>query len=265
MKTIITGIDFTKSSYNAARYAAMLATKTGSKLTLFNMFDIPLIHTNSGLYFISYSALRQESEKKIEKTEEKLRKEFPKVEITRFLTTGSFKQEINIFIENHRVNFVVLGLATKTRFSRFLYGSHSTELVGKVSAPVIIVPDKYHDHKLKTILLAVDNKENLHHSSLLELEALPKSNLKLVHVRTPDELFDTKKIRTIKVNKQNTPIETILANNLSSGLKKHLSKVTPDMIGILSRKHSIFYDLFNESNSKQVVFASKVPVLSIHE
>src|ERR1700752_3875000 len=108
-KIIIAGIDFTQSSYNAARYAAMLAEKFKCKLILFNMFDIPLVHSNSGLYFMSYSSLRDVNVDKLEKFKNRIHKEHPKLQLDHFVSTGSFKNEISDFIKNNPVNAEVMG------------------------------------------------------------------------------------------------------------------------------------------------------------
>ena len=53
-QSILVGIDFTKSSENALNYAIMLAEKSKAALLLFHVFDTPIVHTNSGAYFVEY-------------------------------------------------------------------------------------------------------------------------------------------------------------------------------------------------------------------
>lgn len=268
MKTIIAGVDFTQSSYNAARYAALLAEKLKCKLVLFNMFDVPLIHSNSGLYFMSYSSIRDTSEDKLHKFEARLQKEFPKLSINYFVTTGSFRDEISTFVNKHRVQYVVLGMAVKNRFSKFLYGSHSTDIAGKVNAPVIIVPEQYKVHRLKTIVMGVDNREKLHKASLKRFENFAKesgTSIKVLHVLTEDELFDHNKNQNIILNHKKHHIDVVSETTLERGMKKYSLDTKADLIAIISRKHSAFYNLFNETNTKNIAFASKVPVMAIHE
>jgi len=268
MKTVIAGVDFTQSSYNAARYAAHLAQKAKCKLTLFNMFDVPLIHSNSGLYFMSYSSIRDTSVSRLEKFQHRLKKDFPRLEIDYFAATGSFREEISNFVKKHSVEYVVLGLATKNRFSKFLYGSHSVDLVGKVNSPVIIVPEQYKDHQVKKVVMAVDNKEKLHKAPLKRFEEFLKeqrARLEVVHVRSEDEIFDHDEKQSILVNRKKYPVEMINEASLERGMKKYTLEKEADLIAIISRRHSVFYNLFNETHTKEIAFASKVPVMSIHE
>ena len=216
MKTIIAGTDFTPSSLNACLYAGMLAQKLNCKLTLFNLYDVPVVHSNSGLYFISFESQRKFSEDKMKKFIKKLSVSYPNVHMEPMVTTGSFKMEVEDFVKKHRVEAVVMGLASKTKLEKFIYGSHSTDVAGKVHAPVIIVPEKYKKHNLKSMLLSVDNNEKLYHSSLGELErfaADSNTDIKVLSVRTEDELFLPKQ-QEVKINGNVVKLNTIKAKDI---------------------------------------------------
>jgi nucleotide-binding universal stress UspA family protein len=267
MKTVIAGTDFSKSSINACRYAAMLASKLNCKLILFNLFEAPVIHSNMGLYGYSYTSVRKESENKTFKVVKLLKKEFPKLEINQFVTSGSFKNELQDFIKNHYIAAAVMGLESKHKFSKSIFGSSGTNLIGKIKTPVVIVPQSYIHHKLNKLVLAVDNSEKLNNTSLDGFENIIKklnSQLELIHVRTEDE-FIRPTISSLKINKSKLPIVSISAKDLQAGIKKYALENHTDMIVTINRKHSGFYNFFIESDSKKIAFVAKVPVMVIHE
>lgn len=267
MKTIIAGTDFTPSSVNACKYAALLAQKLHCKLTIFNMFEAPVIHSNAGLYGLSYSEEHTDSQAKTQKLINQLGKLFPNLQISSFVTNGSFKHELEKFSANHQVELAVMGLETKNRISKFIFGSHGVSIAGKINTPVIIVPEKYKKHKFDTMLLAVDNAKKLHKSTLAGLERfLSKSHsqLHLLHVRTEREILDTA-VDALKIAGSTRPVEIIKAKTLEDGVKKYSRKNGADLVTIISREHSVFYDLFLESNTKKIAFAAEVPVMAIHE
>jgi nucleotide-binding universal stress UspA family protein len=266
MKTIIAGTDFTPSSLNACRYAAFMASKLNCKLTLFNLFEAPLMHSNSGLYGITYASQRNTSDKKTQNLINKLKQEFPKVKIDHFVTSGSFRETLEDFISRHLVEAVVMGLGTRDRISKFIYGSHGVNIAAKIDAPVIIIPEAYTNYRLSYVLLAVDNQEKLKKTPLLELDRLArqvKARTTPVHIRTEIEMFDPK-TSFVKLSGKSLPIKTIESKDLESGIKKYLKDHKADMIAIISKKHSVFYNLFSESNTKKLAFISKVPVMALH-
>lgn len=267
MRTIIAGTDFTQSSLNACRYAAFLANKLNCKLTVFNLYLSPVIHSNMGLYGISGIEQRQESVNETNKFILQLQREYPKLKIESFVTSGSFDDQLENFTSRHRVEAAVMGLESKDRISKFIYGSHGVNLAGKIAAPVIIVPQKYKKFKLSKIVLAVDNTGKLYRSSLKELEQISKTSkaaVSLLHVRTPDEVISPE-MKKVKVSGKAVAIETHRAKSVSQGIKVYCKQVDADLVTIISRKHSVFYNLFNESVTKEVAFAANVPVMALHE
>ena len=267
MKTIIAGTDFTESSINACRYAALLAQKLNCKLVLFNLFKAPLIHSNMGLYGISFYIERQESDQNTSALAEDLHKSFPKVKIDTFLGYGSFTTELKKFIKAHQIEAVVMGLDAKNKISKFVFGSHGIKLTGKISAPVIIVPENYMEHHVSQFLLAVDNQEKLYKTSLSKFEKFItglKGKLDILHVRTPDEIFPPA-IDKIKINGKNRDIIVHRAKNIKNGVRNFCKDKSVDMIVIISKHHSVFYNMFQESNTKKLAFEAEVPVMSIHD
>jgi nucleotide-binding universal stress UspA family protein len=267
MKTIIAGTDFSKSSINACKYAAMLANRLKCRLTIFNLFEVPLFHSNIGIYAINYDNMRKTSEKKMNKLMEEIHGLFPGIAIDAFITNGSFAEELKLFLKTHRVEAAVMGLDSRTRLSRFIYGSHGVSIAGKIDAPVIIVPDNYKEHTLKHVLLAVDNREKLHKSSLKGLENMlagTKSKIQALHVRTEAEVLEPAPIR-FSMNGKPMPVQMRRAKNLSNGLRNYCREKPADLIAIISKKHSAFYNFFAETHTKKLIFSARVPVLAIHE
>lgn len=268
MKTIIAGTDFSPSSANACRYAAMLAQQLQCKLVIFNLFQAPILHSNSGLYGISFVSVKKTSEKKSKEMVQALHKDFPSLKIDTFVTTGGFEEELLLFMSRHQVQAVVMGLEAKNRIAKFIWGSHGVSIAGKLNAPAIIVPERYKHHRMASLLIAVDNTDKLKSSSLKEVEKFAKgaeTQLKLLHVRTPEELISPVTRMGLKINKQRYELEFQRARTIEEGIRAYCRNTAIDLVVVISRKHSIFYNLFNESVTKRVAFASKVPVMAIHE
>ncbi len=267
MKTIIVGTDFSPSSINASKYAALLASQMKCKLTIFNLFEAPLIHSNIGLYGLSFLSLKKSSEKKMQGFSDELQSIFPKLKIEVFVTSGNFKTELENFTSKHQVAAAVMGLEAKNWISDAIYGSHGVNIAGKIETPVIIVPLKYKKHKFSELLLAVDNQEKMQQTKLIGMECFLKSTkvkIKALHVRTLEEVFKSASSK-LRINEKTLPIQEINANDLSSGIKKYCKKAPVDLVCVISRKHSIFYNLYAESNTNYVAFTSNIPVMAIHE
>ena len=69
----------------------------------------------------------------------------------------------------------------------------------------------------------------------------------------------------VKLNGTNAKIETLTTQNLKKGIREYSKEKNIDLVVLISRQHSLFYNLFAESNTKQIALDARVPVMAIHE
>lgn len=265
--TILVGIDYTKSSENALQYAIKLAGAAHAAILLFHVYETPVAHTYSGVYFVSFNDIDRYNKKRLELYKEKVLKENPGLSISTFTTFTSFKSGVKDLLKKHAVNLVVLGLGSKTKFSRFLYGTTGIDLAGKVNCPVIIVPDNYKEHRIKLNLISIDNKEYLKAPALKSVKEFSrkfKLTNEFVHIQTPDEFLIKTKNKVVKQDKK-LKVNVLKSKDLVKGINSYAKANNADLITVFSHKHSVFYNLFNETNTKLVAFGTKLPVVSIHD
>lgn len=266
-KTILVGIDYTKSSENAVNYAIKLAERSRSSIMLFHVYETPMAHTYSGVYFVSFNDIERYNKKRLDIYRDKLLFAHPKVSIKTFTSFTSFKQGVKDLLKQHKIDLVVLGMASKTKFSKFLYGSTGVDVAGKVNCPVIIVPEHYTKHRFGTNTVCVDNEKYLKSSLLKKVKDVAKLyNLKneFLHVKTPNE-FLVATGGKVKKQDRKLHVNTVEADNFISGINKYAKTEGSDLITVISHSHSLLYNLFSETNTKAIAYASKRPVMAIHE
>lgn len=267
IKTILVGIDYTKSSDNALQYAIMLAKRNKASVMLFHIYETPVIHTYSGAYFISYKEMQGFNLTRLNKYKAKIEVKHPGVNFETFSTYKSFKAGVSDLIRSRKVHYVVLGLESKSKFSKFIYGTTGLEVAGKISCPVIIVPERYKEHRLNKMVLALDNQKAVESGLMLKVREFAKrfkTNLSAVHIQTENEFMLLSHKKTNQVNKR-WKINTVEAKDFESGIFAYAKNNKVDLITLISRSHSLMYNLFNESNTKQIAFKTKVPIMSIHD
>lgn len=265
-KKYLVGIDYSKSSENAMHYALKLASHNNSEVILFHVFDFPVMHTNSGVYVVDFKEVKKQDLNKLTRLKNKALAVFPKANISVLNTAESFKAIVKELASKKKIDFVVLGLKTKSNIEKFIYGTTGADLAGKIDCPVIIVPEKYKDHKLKNIVAAVDNRESIHKKSVEKANAIASDNkakLKLVHVKTEDEFLSV--YEKDRKNLSEWKVTTVNATGFEDGLSKYIKSTPTDAAVIFSHKHSLIYSLFRNSNTKNLAFKLNIPVISIHE
>ncbi|MFO0355871.1 MAG: universal stress protein [Sphingobacteriaceae bacterium] len=265
--TILVGIDYTKSSENALNYALHLAERFNTKVMLLHVFEFPVMHTNSGLYVVDYKAIKKHDLEKLEKVKAKALKNFPNATIECINTTDTLKSFIKDLASKKKVDYVVMGLQTKDKISKLLYSTTGVNLSTKIDCPIIIVPEKYTQHDLVHAVITVDNIHSIKKQNLdkaLTFTKHYKCNSKLVHIQTQDE-FMLVNHKNAQKEKAKWDVRTIQAEDFGKGIAKYIKDNKADMVVMFSHAHSVFYSLFNESNTKQIAFNAKIPVMAIHE
>lgn len=261
------GIDYTKSSDNALQYAIMMAGKGNATIMLFHIYETPVVHTFSGAYFVSYAEMQGYNIAKLERYKAKIAAKHPHVNFQVFASYKSFKAGVTDLIKSRRVHYVVLGLESKSRLVRFIYGTTGLEVAGKISCPVIIVPEKYTEHKLNKAILAVDNRNTVHSKLMQKVKSFNKQfklQQELVHIKTEDEFLFVTKNKADTANEK-WQVKIVEAKNFEDGILKFVKENKADLLSVISHSHSAMYNLFNDSNTKLLAFKSRIPIMSIHD
>lgn len=266
-KKILVGIDYTKSSINALNYAAGLAQVSKSSLVLFHVYDFPVVHTNAGLYMVDYRSIKKDDLEKLEKLRVKIQAEHPKLIVETINSNISFRSYVEELAVNKKINYVVIGLETKSKISKFIWGTTGIDIAGKVDCPVIIVPEKYQHFKYENLVATIDYKQDLKKVVIRRAEKFAKEhklNCELIHFQTDDELDFGLEAAELKKQAAHFNIKVVKTKNFNDGLKKYIAQNKTDLVVLFSRSHSAVYKLFNDTNTKAIAFNSNIPVMSIH-
>lgn len=263
---IIVGIDYTKSCVNALNYAKLLAHHSNSELVLFHLYDAPVLYTNSGLYLMSYKSVEKSNKEKLNIFAKKYLDD--KVVYSKIATSGAFKDEVNNLTKSNTIHSVVLGLESKTKMNRFIFGSTTTDVAGKIDCPVIIVPESYKKHALGHAIIAFDNNELPNAKCLQKIKNFintTQSKISVYHIKTPNEIIENKNDNFKVDNKLSYKIQIKKSKSLVDGIKSVVIQNKANAVIDIARKHSFIYRFFNESHTKEIAFVSKVPVVVVHE
>lgn len=262
MKTILVGVDFTKSSENAIQYAIEVAKQSHSKILLFHALTAPLIHTTSGLVFMDNDNYHNDADHEMNTLLNRLSKKHPTLKFSIEITYDGIRNRVKKLAKNRKISLVVLGLETKSKIQKFLGSTTSLDLAGKIDCAVITVPEKYKKHSLKKIVVALDNKETVKSGLSKRIHSIIDVlgvKAEFVHVKTEDELNIKQTInREIKLTIVN-------AGDFKSGITSYAKKSKADMIMLISNNYSTFHSLFIDSHSKKIILSSNIPVISVHK
>lgn len=275
MKKIIIPYDFTENSETPLNYGISLAKELQSELVLLHVISYPLVTPEVGLPAFSYKDVIADSLKELRKLADKIAQShsgLPKIEC--FAEMGDITQTLVEYCEKHAIEFIVMGISHQdNKLMEVLMGSNAVETSHKTKCSVIVVPHNFVYKKPKAIALASDHSDvNVPDPSLEKAKAITSlfdAELEVLqvvgekHHFAPGE-FVVNHFFENKQEKQPHKVVIVTEKKVSEGILGMLDNNMIDMMIVEPKEHSVIYNLFHESVSKEVAFASPVPVVLMH-
>lgn len=273
MKTILVPTDYSLTALNAADYAVEIAKVMKAKMILMHVFDVPV-----GVIDIPVSVANYDDFEKIKREQlknhesELIAKHGKSVSISSMLRPGYVNDEIKEVVKEKKIVLIIMGITGAGKFSEKLIGSNALRVVKNTDCPTLIVHEHIKFTPIKKMALAsdfVEVEESNAFDKVIDFIKIFRAKLLLINIIDPKEKRSYKKEvsgallehvfydvnHTVYFNKN----EDVVA-----GINNFVDEHRIDMLVMLPKKHSLFFRLFHESNTKKMAFHSHVPLLTIH-
>lgn len=277
MKHILVPTDFSKTSEVAIDFAIHAAELLKAKITLLNSFEVA-----EGNYTDLMGVNREFTNDLINEAKIKLndlRIGFMKkyeVEIQSAISVKPLADAINEVSEEGKIDLVIMGTLGATGLKTKLWGSHTSDVIGKTKIPVMAIPSDYKWKKPKNILLATRqferNDEILDY--LFELTFLFSANVKTavftgndqtaeVYVKHQQELQNYAEFLKNEYRDDTLSSVHLIGDSFEETLEEYISKNQVDLLTMITYQEGFWKSLFNPSLTKQMSFHTRIPMLVI--
>lgn len=279
MKKILVPVDFFGNSMKAARYAAMLAEKSGAALSIFHVFEdvADLAQQPFSLgekYFEEIQIARLQD---LEDSRKKLAAEFPSVVIETTMEKGSSIDTILRFAGKCLPDLLVMGTKGASGMKELLIGSIAAGVIGQSKWPVLTIPDEYEKGLIDAIVVTTNHfeKNTLLLKPVIDIAGLFSA---AVHVVV---FVDTDTAVAVDYTNNNWEL-----NNYVDLLKKTFPEITfkaelidgkefepavenyykaneADIIAMFTYHKNTWERIWKRSVTKKMAYHSKIPILAI--
>jgi nucleotide-binding universal stress UspA family protein len=270
MKTIIAATDFSKTSWNALRFAAEMAIDFKTDLLIVHATHIPVV---SDVYFdlrMTMEDWKAEDQAEMDKLLIKMKKKYGQsLRIQSKLKIGFGPDVIRDTVASGKIGAVVMGIAHTERFNEIVFGSTGTDLAGTVNCPVIIVPEKARYKHWKTVAFAFDQEHIPAGKALRTVkEVVEQHDSKLHFVNVMDTPFiegDDSSLKPLYRQFSDVEMKTHFLpyrpNLVEETILEWVRRHKASLLVMVARKHNVLWRMFNERMTKKIAFASKVPLV----
>jgi len=261
--------DFSKNAQRALPFAAKIASRTGSKLTLFHA-------SQSALDFAP--DFEQQKEKAISEAgqqfdalvaELKKNDDFKDLEISTVLQSGHPTVGLLAKAREYGADMIVMGTKGATGNRNVVFGSVAASIINKSDIPVLAVPPGSSPEDLKHITFTTDYHEG-------DLQALQqtadfaelfKSSVDVIHVAEQRGLMTEIKFRGFRelvkdhADYGNMNFELKYDYDFFPVMADYFVDNPNSLLVMVRYKKTFWEKLVNRNHSKEMAFYTKVPLL----
>jgi nucleotide-binding universal stress UspA family protein len=274
MKTIIVPTDFSPVADNAMRFAADMAANINASLMLVQVYFIPIGVGELSVAFSSGDEMKKFSEEKLEERKSDIEKiHGNKIKIYCEARLGTVVDQVGELCDSIHPFAVIMGTRGAGKLERTLFGSSTLTAIKHLQVPVLVIPPEASFKPVKKIGLACDFKDVVITTPEKEIHSVLKAFNAELHVLNVD--YNNRHFRP-ETPEQSFLLHNMLADmnpiyhwiekeNIEEGLNEFAIKNNIDILIIIPKKHHLLDGLFHKSQSKEMIFHARVPVMSIHE
>lgn len=260
--------DFSDASRKSVHYGLQLAQSLEADTWIQHVYYIP--PELAGQVVISQEALKN-YEESVRKNYESLQSDqLPRIgEGTHFvLNRGDLIEEMNRLIDKETIDLVVVGNHGSGFWTNVL-GSNTVKVIQHAHCPVLSVPEEAIFEPFKKIAFATDLQETSPEvlAQLVSFAQTFQAHVDVIHVS--DKTSRDSKEEFGMLEQMLTSVSHTFyyawEKDIEEGILEHVQEHQNDLLVLVPRVHPFFDRLFQKSISQQMVYHSKLPLLSIHE
>ncbi|RMG21388.1 MAG: universal stress protein [Bacteroidetes bacterium] len=274
MKTYVFATDFSDNALKALEFAVPFVKQLKGQLMLFHAVD----------YLDMYLEIPAPVLEKIneEKREDATRQLIAWQQIVHDMDAelpcsyrvhkGSLLAALQLLLKEENVEMLMMGTRGATGLKRILIGSNTASVIGRVSCPVLAIPEDSRFEGINNILYATDFHED--HGFILEeinrIATAFKAKIDLLHVATESEKVDPEIYNWYQdavmeiLPKKHITFHVKKAERVHKGISKYVDETQPDLVVMSMHKKNWLERLLTGSYTRRQVSHTQKPLLIFH-
>ena len=278
MKSILLPTDFSVISKNAIHYALALFRDDDCIFYFMNSFDIGMTSPTAGVSSKSfqeavYKSNKMQSETDLATLLSEIDNQYdnPKHQFKTLSLYMGFELAVKKSITNLQIDYVVMGAKGATGLKEVAIGSNTAGIIGKITCPLLVIPENALFLSLSELVLATDYEITYSLKGIQPfLEFVhPKAQISVLYVNeTGSELNASKtqakhELQTL-LSKYKNEHYMLTQISMDQGARIFAESRNVDMFCVIAKKHNFLHRFFGKSYSKMLTRHTRIPLLILN-
>jgi len=275
MLRVLIPIDFSRGSLNALRYALQITRNLDAELIILqgNIIPMPMAEMPIAADLPDEETIINRMKEEVTKITTPLNQKSDR-KISYMVTAGfALDAAINEAAKNSKADMIVMGTHGASGIRKALIGSNTVNVIETCQLPVLTIPEHSDFVQPELILMPSDLKflpqelsdagpfAELIGASLEVLFFSDATEEAMKRYDAAQKTIENNSYKKIKLSLESTQFGKTIAQDIEEQVKKK----KPDMLIMFRHKHNWIGNLFLTSQTDQVAFATKIPLLAFRE
>lgn len=270
MKTILVPTDFSDTADKARDYAVQLAQELGAQIILLNTYHIPYSGASAGTLVNLDKVALEEAEKSMSNQIEYLNLNYSNISFKSLCVPGLLVDSVKRIGKNKEVDLIVMGTNGASGVVEDYLGSNTSEIIGSINIPIIVVPSKSTNNFPQRIVVANDLKESGEEQlldALKEIVVKTAPEVEFLFIVNEENQAD-KKIERLRAAQFDENFDTSYHpfhfrenENVDEGILEYIEGKNFDMLVLTAHQRGFWEGLFHKSVSKSLVKHATLPIM----
>ncbi|MEL0456019.1 universal stress protein [Flavobacteriaceae bacterium SZ-1-7] len=276
MKKILLPTDFSNNSWNAIEYALKLFKDEVCTFYLLHTYTPAVYHVEYVLINPSQfglgDSIREEVISHLKDVEKKIKKKFknPNHKFERIAAFNTLILEIQSFVEENEIDYIVMGTKGASGLQEVLFGSNTVHVFKNVKCPVLAIPDGFDFEIPREVLFPTDYEMQYQEDDvkpLIDIVSLYNTRVNIMNVSYGYELSEAQESNKALLEKYFGEIahlfHSISNQDVPEAINNFQLRAKINLLVMINNKHSFFENLFFKSKINHIGFHLNVPFLVI--
>ena len=272
MSRVIVVTNFSDSSHNALNYACAFLHNPQTQILLLNIFSFPGSLSSDAIAIAAMGETIANDERLLQQEYNWVKENYPNANIATEMVTGSFMEVLHEYEKDPGTALIIMGAGGN--YSDLLsWDTNIIDAFVDLTIPVLVIPASVQFKPIKKIAFACNYyRKGLQTpvSMIRKLIEFTKAKLYVINVVAPTELVDEASQNSKALLQQSLQdlspqyYEPSFANIISA-VDNFTATENIEMLIVIPTRHGIWYNIFQQSHTKGLVYLNNIPILSLRQ
>ncbi|MEM9856767.1 MAG: universal stress protein [Bacteroidota bacterium] len=271
MNKILCPVDFSEASINALEFAAAIAKKHQSKLTLVYVFTESDFNKIVGeeAYGKSFKELLALASTKLSSLTETIAKSLSSTSAhcDYRVELGELTDQLKSMVNDEHYDYILMGTTGVSRTNGIYFGSQTEEVIEKINVPVMCIPEGASFTGFTNLVYASDyaEEDKLAIQDVISFATFFDSRISVLHINQNDsDVAYLQFIEELKSFIQYSKISFVhkeFKGAVELGIEEYMSAEKADLLVLFKPHRNFVAGIFHKSLTKTLAYSIDKPLL----